>query len=1166
MRTRALAMMVAVAAVLALGAPHALAAYGDDYGAAPINGHTDAVQDAPALEQAPGVAAQSAFWAGTCDRGLAPPFETDIAAAGNGTGMGERPSTVLAGTALVPRTAPPLSGQVPVPAPVSPQHCIDWGAQTLYVYQSTIWQQFPWDSGGPHPFGSGNIGQLAPEGDYAPSWRLPAVTRAGAHPDGTTMLAWNRNSEDRPGKVDGSVDNVVVDLPPGFVANPQAIEQCTNEQFGHSPIDCPPQSQVGVLRLNLEAAACFTICNLGQFNGDITYPVFNLEPRKGKVAEIGVAYLGDGGTSIRLVGRARTSSDFGVTAFAGQIPAALVPIAQAVTLWGVPWAAENDLWRARLWHRPPLWDSNPGPPSDPACRPGVGNGSEYISPGGLPGEDCQARYEPSWGPIRPFLTNETDCNPAPAVRLATDAYQHPGAFTAAGHPDLPAFPGLAAAGSNWRTYTTVAPPVAGCEDLPFEPDLRLAPTSQAADAPSGLDVELSVPQNNDPPAAVADAPGRQMDDPAYDPSDGAPGHWRSPAGLATAHLKDSVVTLPQGMSLNPSGAAGLEACSDEQIGVRGFDTANGRPLFNDGDPFNKDGRADGAECPDASKVGTVEVLTPLLAEPLTGEVVLGQPRSTNPTSGEMFRMFVVARNRDRGLIAKIFGSAVADPKTGRLTATFANNPEVPFSDLRLEFKAGARGLLATPPRCARVGWGSTFTPWSTAHGGGGQAVDRSGTFKMSARCGFPFAPAVEAGMRGRRAARSGTLALRLVRSDGHQTVRDIAVTMPRGLLASVRGVPLCRSAQAAAGTCPVGSRIGTVDGAAGAGTPFVLEKKGSVFLTEGYKGAPFGLSVVVPVEAGPFRGALALDPIVVRAALQVDRRTAQVTAVSDPLPQIWHGIPLRLREIATTVDRDGFMRNPTDCSAKQIATRIGSSAGPIAAPASFFQATGCARLGFRPVLRMRLVGRRQTRSGGHPGVRARVTQRRGQAAIKRAQVRLPKSLALDPANARALCEFDDGTRPDLEDHCPRASIVGRARAVSPLLNRPLRGNVYFVKNVRTDRRTGNQIRTLPMVVAALRGEIAVNLRGVSAVRGPKLVSTFAAVPDAPVSRFQLNIKGGRNGILVVTETRRGRIDLCKGRQVAVSRMRGHNGRTHNRRVRLKTPCPARDKLRRRSRR
>jgi hypothetical protein len=227
--------------------------------------------------------------------------------------------------------------------------------------------------------------------------------------------------------------------------------------------------------------------------------------------------------------------------------------------------------------------------------------------------------------------------------------------------------------------------------------------------------------------------------------------------------------------------------------------------------------------------------------------------------------------------------------------------------------------------------------------------------------------------------------------------------------------------------------------------------------------------------------------------------------------------------------------------------------------------SGCAALRFRPNLKLRLAGRRQTTTGRHPGIRAQVTQRNREAGIKRAVVALPKSLALDVNNAQALCEFADGIKDDLENHCPKGSIVGRARAVSPLLNRPLAGNVYFVKNVRIDPDTGNEIRTLPMIIAALRGEIAINLRGNSnTTRAGKLVNKFRVVPDAPVSRFNLNVKGGRNGILAVTRTRRSTIDICRKKQIAIARMNGHNGKRHDRNIRMATPCNSKRQKARRS--
>jgi hypothetical protein len=313
--------------------------------------------------------------------------------------------------------------------------------------------------------------------------------------------------------------------------------------------------------------------------------------------------------------------------------------------------------------------------------------------------------------------------------------------------------------------------------------------------------------------------------------------------------------------------------------------------------------------------------------------------------------------------------------------------------------------------------------------------------------------------------------------------------------------------------------------------------------------------------------------VVVRSALHVDPTTAQVTTgvdqsrlygtdgtleqtIEGAMPRILKGIVLRQKEVRVLADRKDFMINPTDCSQQSTTADITGYQGANVSVDSRFQASDCARLPFEPTLTLALTGKKQTRTGKHPGVNAEVTQTGiGEAGIDKAVVRLPKSLALDPANAQALCEFEAGTKPDLENHCPKGSIVGRARAKTPLLENDLVGNVYFVKNVRTDPKTGNTIRTLPMIIVALRGEIAVNLRGESSTtKAGKLVNTFANVPDAPITKFNLNIAGGKNGILAVTRTRKAKINLCSGRHIAEADIDGQNGRRHDTDIRMKTPC------------
>ena len=1103
MTVRKVALAIAgTFAAVALMPVAAYGAFGDDFGLAPINGHPQAEQQAPGF-----VGVDDAFWAGACDVGSAPALGAGIVG-----GVGNYATTVR---------VPDLGNyETDVPVSPSPPHCVEWGAPGIV-------------GGGP---------VLGLPWRRAPAWRLAPDARSGGHPDGTAAFVFAHEAAS--GVTKGSVDNIYVELPAGFVGDPTAVAKCDSDQFASRPQSCPVQSQVGVMHLELDAA--FGGFNLGGFQNERLHPIFNLVPREGYAAELGFGYAsGENATAVRISAKARTNGDFGVSAFVGQIPAVLPVRSQEITLWGVPWAAVHDRWRAPLGHEPSSVNGGCTFMAGTSASPIV-----LIPPVGFTAPGCAQSYDPSWGPIRPFVSNVTECTGGSlSTRLSTDSYQNPGAWASDGSPvggkvgarnGDPVLP-ADNSGLGWKSYTAPAPPMTGCEKNPFEPDASYQPTATAPDAPAGLAVDIDLPANDDPPPEVADDPA------------GALAHWKSDEGLATAQLDKAVVTLPAGMSVNPSVASGLVACSDAQIGLR---QPGSPPLFDNGDPFDGQGAV---ECPAGSVIGTAEATTPVLDEKLTGQMVLGEPKSTNPQSGEMFRMFLVLRNKERGLLAKVYGTAVANPSTGQITATFDNNPRVPVENIKVDVKGGARSALANPLDCGAKTTSSVFTPWTAAHGGGGTAKIVADSFTVTGNCTPGFAPTLVAGMSVNRARANGAFSFRFGRRQGEQYLRGLTAKLPRGLLASVRGVPLCSNAAAAAGSCPAGSKIGTVDAKAGSGEPFVLERKGEVFLTEGYKGGEYGLAVKVRPIAGPFRGAMELSPIVVRQAIHVDRRTAQVTAISDPFPLIHHGVPLRVREVTVLVDRPAFMLNPSDCSTKQIGADLVSDRAATAAAADPFHTAGCFQLAFKPRLGLRLTGRKQIRTGRHPGIRALVRQRGiSEAGIGRAEVRLPKTLALDVDNAQALCEFEDGTKPDLENHCPRGSIVGRARAQTPLLNRPLAGNVYFVKNVRIDPDTGNEIRTLPMIIAALRGEIAVNLVGESDVKGGKLVSTFANIPDAPISQFNMNIRGGRNGIVAVTRTRRSLINLCSaGRQVAEADMDGQNGKRHDFNVNMRKPCPRR---------
>jgi hypothetical protein len=302
------------------------------------------------------------------------------------------------------------------------------------------------------------------------------------------------------------------------------------------------------------------------------------------------------------------------------------------------------------------------------------------------------------------------------------------------------------------------------------------------------------------------------------------------------------------------------------------------------------------------------------------------------------------------------------------------------------------------------------------------------------------------------------------------------------------------------------------------------------------------MAVVIRAIAGPFD----LGTVVVRQAIFVDPEDAHLSVVSDPLPQILEGVPIRLRTIDLAIDRPEFVYNPTSCGDKQAAGSLQSTWGTAVDRAAALRYDACERLDFSPTTSLRLTGPTQMAPGRHPGLVARVGQSEGHANVGSARVRLPLSLALDPLNTRKVCGYEAGLRAD----CPARTRIGSATAVSPALNRPLRGPVYLVQGIRIHPQTGARIRTLPSLLATLRGEVRINLRGTTDVERLRLVSTFERVPDAPISRFELRIAGGRRGILAVT----GRRGICQRRRVSDFQLTGQNGKLATSRVRMKAPC------------
>jgi hypothetical protein len=594
---------------------------------------------------------------------------------------------------------------------------------------------------------------------------------------------------------------------------------------------------------------------------------------------------------------------------------------------------------------------------------------------------------------------------------------------------------------------TTSPAMEGCEQVPFDPEAALDTSEHSAHSASGLDFSLTVPQSSDPD------------------------------GLAESDLRAATVTLPQGLSLNPAAADGLGACSDEQLRL---------------------GLEGPSQCPDASKLGSLELITPLLEEPLAGEVYLRSQASTDPQSGELYRLALELRSDQRGIDLKLPGRLVVDPVSGQLTTSFSDLPQLPFETLNLHLKNGARAPLTTPAACG------TYAAHAVLEGWNGETVNLNPAFTIDQGCApAAFNPGFEAGVADNTAGHYSPLTLRITRGSGQPNLSRIDTTLPEGELARFAGVALCPEAAMQSGECPAASRIGTLIAGIGEGTaPLYLPQPGrgtpALYVGGPYQGAPYSVLAEVPAQAGPFD----LGTVAVRSRVEVDPETTQARIVSEPLPQIYGGIPVSYRDVRIDVDRPSFAINPTGCEPMAVTGVLSSILGDHLAVSDRFQASDCALLGFRPKLNLALSGPVHRRA--HPKLIATLKARPGDANIARAQVKLPPAAFLDQGSIGTVC-----TRPDFAAHsCPAGSVYGRASATSPLLDYPLYGNVYL---------RSNPAHKLPDLVVDLRGAettpIEVALAGrTDSVKGA-LRNTFEVVPDAPVSTFHLELFGGKRGLI-----------------------------------------------------
>jgi len=599
---------------------------------------------------------------------------------------------------------------------------------------------------------------------------------------------------------------------------------------------------------------------------------------------------------------------------------------------------------------------------------------------------------------------------------------------------------------RWVTATSAEPgPLTGCQELPFDPSLGVTFDRQDADSPTGAIVDLSFPTSGD-----ADAP-------------------------TASHLKDAAITLPEGMSLSPVVAEGLTACDDAQLGV-----GTGSP----------------ATCPESSKIGSIEIGTSLLDQPLNGDLFLGRQ-----LPDDKYRLFVAAAGP--GFTLKLRGSLQPDPQTGQLTAVLSDFPELPLSHLSLHFKGGPRAPLVTPPNCGTRLASARLTPYrgtpvatvtvpltiSSAPGGG------------ACPPAAPFTPTLTAGSSPARAGDDSAFSLTLRRADGDETIERLRVPLPKGLSAHLAGAERCPMSVATAAGCSAGSRVGSFVVEAGAG-PSPLPLSGDVYLTGPYRGAPFGLALTARALAGP----LDLGTIVVPATLRVDPLDGHLTLATDALPSILAGIPLRLQTLGVDIDRPGFIVNPTSCRRVDIQANVRGAIAGTATPTAPYSLRGCRGLRFRPAIAVALTGARELHRGGHPQLRIVMRQQAGDANVRAASVALSRAVALNPDAVSVICSREQAR----DDRCPSASRVGTARARSPLLPDQLTGPVYAVQPEGSG--------TPDLWAAVAGGGLRLMLQSVVDARPDKpMRATFVRLPDLPIAAFTMRLRGGRQGVLSVVE-------------------------------------------------
>ena len=657
----------------------------------------------------------------------------------------------------------------------------------------------------------------------------------------------------------------------------------------------------------------------------------------------------------------------------------------------------------------------------------------------------------------PFFTNPTACSGgAVEATLWMDSWQNPARTNPNGTPvnlDEP----------QWVRSSSSSPPVTGCDELAFTPELFAQPTTSQADTPTGLEFEMKLPQTEN-------------------------------VGVhATPALKDTTVVLPEGVTVDPSAGSGLQACSAAQIGWLG------------GTPYNFSQAA--PACPEASKIGSLELETPLIRGVLDGELYLAA-ENENPF-GSIFAAYIVVNDPTTGVVLKIAGELKADPHTGQLTAYFPETPQLPFSDLKLHFFGGPRAELATPDQCGVFTTTSDLEPWSAP--GSGPDGTPFDSFPITEGCTTGFAPAFTAYSTNLQAGAYSPFLVSFSRTDSDQELAGLSVTLPEGLLANIGSVPECtptqiQQAEQGTGGCPEDTKVGTVTASAGPG-PNPLFVTGNAYLTGPYNNGFYGLAVVAPAIAGPFN----FGNVVVRQSLRLNPITGRVTDVSDPFPSILDptganhqqaGVPIKLRRVEVDINREHFTFNPSSCNKLPLAGTITSLQGASHPVESPFQVTNCQTLKFTPKVTVSTGGHASKKGGA--GVKFTITyppnSLGAQSWFDEAKFDIPKQLPARLTTLQKACLAN--TFEHERGKCPAASIIGHVVVRTPILTAPLEGPVYFVSYGSAKFPEAVQVLTGDGATIELHGETFINKKtGVTS-------ATFRNIPDAPFQSIEVTLPTG----------------------------------------------------------